>query len=233
VRVPSRLLHRCLAEIGGTALLVGIGTGTIVAAGNAGGIPQWTMAVAWFLAVLVPLVLLIGVSGAHLNPAVTLAMAGSGRIAWREAPPYWVAQFLGAFLASSSVLLLLGGGSHLGATVPAGGNVVRAVVAEAAFTGLLVGAVFVLADRGEGRMRWRMFLPPAAVGFSTYVIGPWTGSSLNPARSVAPAVLSGTYTDLWAYLIAVPAAALAVAALWTPKSVDMADRGPGRTEVTR
>jgi aquaporin NIP len=231
--VPRSLVHRCLAEVAGTALLVGIGTGTIVAAGNAGGIPQGLMAAAWFLAVLVPIVLFIGVSGAHLNPAVTLALASSGRIAWREAPPYWLSQCAGAFLASFSVLFLLGGGSHLGATLPANGDILRAFVSEAAFTALLVATVFVLADKGEGRGRWRVLLPPAAVGLSTYVIGPWTGSSLNPARTLAPAVLSGTYGDLWVYLVAVPLAAAVVAVLWRPRSVDLADRGPGRAEVTR
>lgn len=231
--MPRSLVHRCLAEVAGTALLVGIGTGTIVAAGNAGGIPQGLMAAAWFLAVLVPIVLFIGVSGAHLNPAVTLALASSGRIAWREAPPYWLSQCAGAFLASFSVLFLLGGGSHLGATLPANGDVLRAFVSEAAFTALLVATVFVLADKGEGRGRWRILLPPAAVGLSTYIIGPWTGSSLNPARTLAPAVLSATYGDLWVYLVAVPLAAAVVAVLWRPRSVDLADRGPGRAEVTR
>ncbi len=231
--MTGRLLRRCLAEAAGTALLVGIGTGTIVAAANAGGIPQWTMAIAWFLAVLVPIVLFIRISGAHLNPAVTLALATSGRIAWKEAAPYWASQFAGAFLASLSVLLMLGGGSHLGATVPANRNPVWTFVAEAAFTTVLVGAVFVLADRGEGRGRWRIFLPPTAVGVSTYVIGPLTGSSLNPARSLAPAVLSGTYDGLWVYLIAVPLAAFLLGLLWKPRSVDLADRGPGRKETTR
>lgn len=231
--MPRRLFHRCLAEVAGTALLVGIGTGTIVAANDAGGIPQWAMALAWFLAVLVPIALFIRVSGAHLNPAVTLALAGSGRIAWKEAAPYWASQFAGAFLASLVVLASLGGASHLGATLPTDGNIPRTFAAEAAFTALLVGAVFVLADRGEGKIRWRTLLPPAAVGVSTYIIGPWTGSSLNPARSLAPAVVSGTYADLWVYLTAVPLAAVAVAALWKPRSVDVADRGPGRTEVAR
>lgn len=212
---------------------MGIGTGTIVAAGKAGGIPQWMMASAWFLAVLLPIVLFIRVSGAHLNPAVTLALASSGRIAWREAPPYWASQFTGAFVASLAVLLTLGGGSHLGATLPANGNVAATFAAEAAFTALLVGAVFALTDRGEGPVRWRIVLPPAAVGVSTYLIGPWTGSSLNPARSLAPAVLSGAYTDLWVYLTAVPLAAVTIAVLWRPRSVDLADRGPGRKEVTR
>lgn len=224
---------RWAAELAGTALLVGIGTGAIVAAGRAGGIPPWMMAVAWFLAVLIPIVLFIGVSGAHLNPAVTLALASSGRIAWKEVPGYWASQLAGAFLASSVILVTLGGGSHLGATLPANGDILRALVAEAVFTALLVTSVFTLADRGEGRARWRVLLPPAAVGVSTYVIGPWTGSSLNPARTLAPAVLSGTFTDLWVYLVAVPAAALVVATIWKPRAVDLADRGPGRTDASR
>jgi glycerol uptake facilitator-like aquaporin len=96
----------------------------------------------------------------------------------------------------------------------------------------LVGAVFVLADLGEGRGGWRVVLPPTVVATSTYLIGPWTGSSLNPARTIAPALLSGTYTDLWVYLTAVPLGALFMAALWRPRSVDRLDRGPGRTETS-
>jgi glycerol uptake facilitator-like aquaporin len=191
------------------------------------------MAIAWFFAVLVPIVLFIRVSGAHLNPAVTLALAASGRLAWSETPGYWASQFLGAFLASFVILLVLGGGSHLGATIPLNDDLLRTFGAEAAFTALLVATVFVLADWGEGRSRWRIVLPPGAVGISTYVIGPWTGSSLNPARSIAPAVLSGAYTDLGVYLVAVPLAAAVVAVLWRPRSVDVTDRGPGRVETSR
>lgn len=229
----SKLARRWAAELAGTALLVGIGTATIVAAGRIGGIPQWMMGVAWFLAVLIPIVFFIGISGAHLNPAVTLALAFSGRIAWKEAPGYWVSQVAGAFLASAAVLATLGNGSHLGATLPANGDLLGVFAAEATFTALLVGGVFALSDWGEGRTRWRILLPPGAVGVSTYLIGPWTGSSLNPARTLAPAVLSGTYTDLWVYLIAVPVAALIVAAIWRPRTVDVADRGPGRIDTSR
>lgn len=122
--MSAPVLRRCLAELAGTGLLVGIGTGTIVGAGRVGGIPSWLMAVAWFAAVLVPIVLFVDVSGAHLNPAVTLGLAASGRIAWRELPAYWSSQLAGALLASVLVLLTLGGGRHLGATVPAGGDLV-------------------------------------------------------------------------------------------------------------
>jgi len=226
------LWWRSLAEAGGTALLVGIGTGTIVAGSGTPGFPQWALALAWFSAVALPILLFVSVSGAHLNPAVSLALASSGRIAWREVPAYWAGQFAGAFLGSTAVLILVGSAAHLGATVPTGGNLPRAFLSEAGFTALLVAAVFYLADAGQGTGRWRLFLPPAAVGLSTYVIGPWTGSSLNPARTIAPAILSGTYTDLWVYLVAVPLAALAVALLWRPRSVDIADRGPGRLRVS-
>ena len=227
------IASRAAGEAAGTALLVGIGTGTIVAAARLGGIPQWEMALAWFLAVLIPILFFIQLSGAHLNPVVTLALAVSGRIAWREVPPYLVGQFSGALLASEVVLVALGNHAHLGATVPTGGDALRAFPLEAVFTAGLVVAVFVLADLGEGFRRWRILLPPAVVGLSTFLIGPWTGSSLNPARTLAPAILSGTYTDLWVYLTAVPLGALVVAVLWRPKAVDRLDRGPGRLETSR
>jgi glycerol uptake facilitator-like aquaporin len=226
--VSGTLVRRAASELAGTALLVGIGTGTIVGAQRVGGIPQWAMAGAWFFAVLIPIVLFIRLSGAHLNPVVSLGLAASGRIAWQEVPPYVLGQVAGAFLASAVVLGTLGPAAHLGATVPAPGDALWAFPAELGFTATLVAAVFVLADLGAGRGRWRTLLPPAAVGLSTYLIGPWTGSSLNPARTLAPAVLSGTYTELWVYLTAIPIGALMVAAVWRPRAVDRLDRGPGR-----
>jgi aquaporin NIP len=224
--------HRWLSEIAGTALLVGIGTGTIVAADRVGGTPLWLMTAAWTIAVLLPILLFVRVSGAHLNPAVTLSLAASGLISWSEVPPYVLSQFAGAFLASALVWLTLGRGGHLGATVPTSGDLLAAAIGEALLTALLVVAVFLLADLGEGPGRWRLLLPPAVVGLATYFIGPISGSSLNPARTVAPAVLSGTYTDLWMYLVVVPVAALVVAAVWRPRSVDLFDRGPGRRDPT-
>ena len=228
---PS-LGRRFLAEGLGTALLVAIGTGAIVLAARSGGVPQWELALAWFFAVLVPIVLFIGISGAHLNPAVTLGLAASGRIAWAEVPEYVLGQFAGAFLGSAGVAISLGTEAHLGSTLPST-STFTAFVAEATFTAALIAAVFILADRGEGRFRWRLALPPLVVGVSTYLIGPLTGSSLNPARTIAPAVLSGSFADLWLYLVSVPLGALVIALAWRPRSVDRRDRGPGRLEVDR
>jgi aquaporin NIP len=231
--VNGSIVRRAAAEVAGTFLLVGIGTGALVLNARFGGFSLVDLAVAWFLAVLIPIALFIRISGAHLNPAVTLALAASGRIAWREVPPYVLGQLSGAFLASVFVLGTLGDAAHLGSTVPAQGDVLRAFSAEFVCTAALISAVFVLSDRGEGRGQWHLVLPPTVVGFATYIIGPWTGSSLNPARTLAPAVLSGTYTDLWVYLTAVPLGALLVAALWKPRSVDRLDRGPGRRDASR
>jgi glycerol uptake facilitator-like aquaporin len=225
--------RRVAGEAAGTAILVGVGTGTIVLATRLGSIPQWEMAIAWFLAVLIPIVVFLQVSGAHLNPIVSVALAASGRIAWREVPSYLVGQLSGAFLASALVLAALGDHADLGATVPAPGDALWAFPAELGFTAVLVASVFVLADFGEGRGRSRSLLPPLVVGLSTYLIGPWTGSSLNPARTLAPAILSGTSSDLWVYLTAVPLGALLVAALWRSRAVDRLDRGPGRVETSR
>jgi aquaporin NIP len=231
--VSDSIVRRAAAEAIGTAILVGLGTGAIVGGARAGGIPQGALAIAWFLAVLIPIALFVRISGAHLNPAVTLALAVSGRIAWREVAPFVLAQLGGALVASTVVLLTLGDTAHLGATVPAEGDLLRAFPAEFAFTAALIAAVFVLADFGDGGGRWRLVLPPLVVGVATFIIGPWTGSSLNPARTIAPAILSGTYTDLWLYLIAVPLGALLVAFAWRPRSVDRLDRGPGRREASR
>ncbi len=219
------LSHRCAAELAGTALLVGIGTGAVVLSARSPGAFPALLALAWFVAVFLPIVLVVRVSGAHLNPAVTLALAASGRAARRDVPPYVASQVAGAFVGSAAVATFIGRAAHLGATVPRIPSLVLAMGAEAAFTALLVASVFALSDLGEGPRRWRLTLPAAAVAVSTWAIGPWTGSSLNPARSVAPAVLSGTYTDLWAYVLTVALSGLAVALVWRARPTERLRNG--------
>jgi MIP family channel proteins len=209
--VNRPLVHRLAAEALGTALLVGTGTAAIVATSSVGDGRFLWLAVAWFVAVSVPVFLFSSVSGAHLNPVVTLALAVDRRVPTSEVPSHVAAQFAGAFLGSGAVLAAFGPAHGLGATVPTAGDVVRALALEFLFTFVLVAAVLILVRRGAGPGRWRLLWPGAMVAVSTYVIGPWTGSSLNPARTLAPAVLSGTYSDLWVYFVAPPLGALAAA----------------------
>lgn len=202
-----------LAELAGTALLVGIGTGTIVAASTRGGIPQWELGIAWAVAVLVPLLLFVRSSGAHLNPAVSLVLVIAGRFPARRVPEYWAAQLLGALLASEVVRRGLGPRHHLGATVPTSVSPLAALLLEVAGTSVLLTAVLVLASADRPTSSLRLALPPAAVGGFTFLIGPLTGCSLNPARTLGPAIVSATYAELWVYLVAPIVAALAVGSM--------------------
>lgn len=213
--MSTDLPRRLAAEVAGTALLVGIGTGSVVATSGGGTVRFAILAIAWFAAVTIPVFAFAGVSGSEINPAVSLALALDGRRPRRELPLYAAAQFAGAFLGSLAVGVASGSFVHLGATTPADGNVARTFLLEFAFTFALVLSVLALVRVGPGPHRWRLTWPGAVVAVSTFLIGPWTGSSLNPARTIAPAVLSGTYTDLWVYLVAVPlGAVVAWAAVW-------------------
>lgn len=207
------LLRRCLAEATGTALLVGIGTGTLVAGARAGGLPLGVVALAWFVAVALPIQAFADVSGAHLNPAVTLGLFAARPGPRRDAIGYLAAQLAGAFVGSLAVALLVGRDDHLGATQPGPAGPAWIVPLEFACTFLLVASVLALASLPRRPSRWALLAPAAVVGGSTYLIGPWTGSSLNPARSIAPAVLSNDFAWLWLYLAATLAGALAAAGL--------------------
>ncbi len=211
--VTPSLLQRTSAELVGTGLLVGIGTAAIVAGARAGGVPQSWLAVAWFAAVAVPILLFARISGAHLNPVVTLGLVAARRFPVRELPPYVAAQILGAFGGSLAVLACLGDSAHLGATLPADGNLPRTFVLEAVFTLLLVLSVLWLTSEGKFPREWELLTPPAVVGLSTLLIGPLTGSSLNPARSLAPGVLSGDLTGFWIYLVSTIVGSLAAVAV--------------------
>ncbi|MCI4319748.1 MAG: aquaporin [Thermoplasmata archaeon] len=211
--MSSPLSRRLLAEAAGTALLVGIGTGAMVLTSGQSELRTWLLPIAWFAAVTIPILLFASISGAHLNPVVTLALAVRRQLPASGAAANVVAQLAGALAASATVKLVLGNGDRLGATTPSG-NLAWDFLGEVAFTFLLVLVVLLLVDEGAGRGRWRLVLPGAVVAASTYVIGPWTRSSLNPARTLGPAVLTGLFTDLWLYLLSAPVGALLAVLTW-------------------
>lgn len=201
------------AEAAGTALLVGIGTGAIVYGASHGGVGQGTLAIAWFAAVTVPVLLFARTSGAHLNPAVTLSLALARRFPWPRVAPYVLAQVAGALTGSLVVEGLVGRAAHLGATVPAGIGLPQVFLLEFGFATALVLSVQGLSRRAAPpHVAW-LLLPGTVVGVSTYIIGPLTGSSLNPARSLAPWLLSGEAAGWPAYLGAAILAAVGSAAL--------------------
>ncbi|GGG40991.1 MIP/aquaporin family protein [Hymenobacter glacieicola] len=206
------LRHCLLAEALGTAVLLVFGTGAAVVDEQTHALGHGGVAAAFGLVVLVLIQGLGHVSGAHVNPAVTVGFWAAGRFPGRRVLPYVGAQLVGALGGSGLVKLLATSGSTLGATLPAhdAGQafgvelflsfwlmlVILRVTSSYYEQGLLVGLTI-----------------SATVGLEALVGGPLSGASMNPARSLAPALVSGHLEALWVYLVApVAGMLLAVAA---------------------
>lgn len=211
-QIPDALARRLGAEALGTFCLVFAGTGAVaVDAASGGKIGHGGVAMAFGVVVGVMILALGRVSGAHLNPAVTVSLAAVGRLPRREVVPYAIAQVLGALCASAALAAMFGRASGLGATHPAHVGAGAAFALELGLTAVLVVVILAAADDA----------PPArapvaaavAVGgtiaLAALVLGPVTGASMNPARSLAPAAVARDPADLWLYLTAPVAGALA------------------------
>lgn len=153
------------------------------------------------------------ISGAHLNPAVTLGFTVSGRFPARRLPVYWAAQFAGAIAAALLLRWALGDVARLGATTPAIGGMTTSFVMEALLTFFLMFVIMAVAtdDRAQGRAA--ALAIGATVGLEALFAGPVSGASMNPARSFGPALVAGIWTAQWLYLIA-PAIGASVAAVF-------------------
>jgi len=186
------------AELIGTFALVFIVAGA-AALGTAGLLG---VALAYGLVVATFSYLFGEISGAHLNPAVTFGLALYGSIDWVKAVFYWIAQFLGGIIAAALLLFIFGGASNgLGATVLASGvNPFQGVVVETLLTFFLVNSVF-FAAIGEYAGKRAGFVIGLTVVFAILMGGPLTGGSLNPARTLGPAIFTGSLGQFWIYLV--------------------------------
>ncbi len=195
-------MNRLLAEAVGTFCLVFAGTGAIVIDEvTAGSITHLGVAITFGLVVMAMIHALGDVSGAHFNPAVTLAFALSRRFRWRDAPPYLLAQVLGAFAASGALRALFPENETLGATLPVG-DASRSFALELMLGFMLMLVILSVASGPKERGALAGIAIGGAVGLGAIFAGPVSGASMNPARSLAPAVVSGRLDDLWIYLIA-------------------------------
>ncbi len=225
-RGPSGMkaqLRRCLlAEALGTAILLVFGTGAVVVDEQTHALGHGGVAAAFGLVVLVLIQGLGHVSGAHLNPAVTLGFWAAGRFPGRRVLPYAVAQLVGAGAGSALVKLVAAPGSTLGATLPAHGAGQAFGVEVLLSFWLMLVILRVTAGFYEQGLLAGLTIA-ATVGLEALVGGPLSGASMNPARSLAPALLSGHLAAAWVYVAAPLAGALlAVLAnrLLDPKSLD-------------
>lgn len=196
------MLKKYLAEFIGTFFLLFCGTGAIIVNELSGGtISHAGVAVTWGLIVMAMIYSLGEKSGAHINPAVTIAFALHGKFSWKIVPHYLVSQLLGAITASLVLKLLFPASQLLGATVPAG-NVLQSFILEFICTFLLMLVIINVATGSREQGLFAGIAIGSVVLLEAMFAGPISGASMNPARSLAPAVVSGYLQNLWIYLSA-------------------------------
>lgn len=194
--------RRAAAEALGTFFLVLIGSGaSAVNAYTGGAVTHVGVALAFAFVICAMVVALGHLSGAHINPAVTFAFWSARRFAGKDVIPYVAAQCVGATAAAAVLRAVLGNAGRLGATVPTVSPGPALVVEWLLSFALMFVIMAVATDPRAARDGGGT--PPIAigltVGFCALTGGPLTGASMNPARSLGPALLSGTWTAHWVY----------------------------------
>jgi MIP family channel proteins len=211
---PS-LARRLAAEALGTFCLVFAGCGAIVIDGVSGGQLGHGSVAAAFGLVVASMIFAVGhLSGAHLNPAVTAGFCAGRHFPVAEALPYWGAQALGGIAAAASLRGIFGTAHGLGATHPAHVGDVAALGLEAGLTAVLVIVILAVATDTRAVGSLAALAVGGTIGLEALVFGPVTGASMNPARSLAPALVGGDGADLWLYLVGPTAGALLGVAIY-------------------
>ena len=193
---------RFISEIIGTFALVFCGTGAMVINDFTGGtVTHVGVAITFGLIVMGMIYAFGDISGAHMNPAVTIGFAYAKKFPWKEVPAYVLAQLIGAFLASGILLYLFPESQTLGATLP-GLSALKVFILEIILSFFLM-VVIINVSTGSKEIG---VVAGIAIGsvvlLEAMFAGPITGASMNPARSIAPAVVSGNIADLWIYILA-------------------------------
>jgi aquaporin Z len=196
--------RRLFSEVLGTffLVLVAVGGGMVNARFGGQAVPYGARVVAPALMVMAIILFMGAVSGAHLNPAVSIAFALRGDFPWKRVPMYLVAQFLGAVLATLLLWALLGKQGSAGLTLP--GHGVSAATAMVWEIVLTTGLVSVIQGTSSGAQQLGAL---SAIGVGSYIAlaglwgAPVSGASMNPARSLGPALVLNDWSSWWAYLV--------------------------------
>ena len=194
-------IRAALAEFFGTFSLVAVGCGAIIVEAQTGALGHMGVAFAFGLVVMVMIAATGHISGAHLNPAVTLAFAVTRHFSWRQVAAYWAAQFAGAIVAALMLRVFFGLEANLGATLPSG-TIIQSLGLEVLFTAALMFVITAVATDTKAVGQLAAIMIGATVAVNALWGGPLTGASMNPARSFGPGLISGVWEYQWVYLLA-------------------------------
>ncbi len=194
-------MRNYISEIIGTFFLIFAGCGAMVVNNYSGGaLGHVGVAMSWGLVVMVIIYAVGDISGAHLNPAVTIGFWVSKRFKGKEVLPYILAQTIGAFLAAFTLKLMFPLDETLGASLPSS-TWLQSFVMEIILTFLLMYVILNVTSGAKEKGLMAGVAIGATVGLEAMFAGPVCGASMNPIRSIAPAVVSGHTEYLWAYVV--------------------------------
>lgn len=207
-------MKKYYAEIIGTFALVFCGTGAIIINQETSGVISHAgIAFTFGLIVMVMIYALGPISGAHLNPAVTIAFTVAKRFPLSQVLPYVVSQAIGATLASLTLRILFASNEFLGATIPRGSEL-QSFVLETILTFFLMLVIIQVATGSKEQGMFAGLAIGSTVLLEAMFAGPICGASMNPIRSFSPAVVSGHFEHLWIYLTAPILGAVLAILVW-------------------
>jgi MIP family channel proteins len=200
MRAPP-LTRALAAELIGTFALVFAGAGAVMVDAKSGALGHVGVAITFGLVITAMIYALGHISGAHFNPAVSLAFALSRHFPWSRLVAYWGAQVAGAVIAAAVLRGSLGNIAHVGATLPSGSNG-QSFLWEIVLSFFLMLVVMAVATDTRAVGEAAAIAVGGTVGLDAMFGGPISGASMNPARSLGPALVSGDLHALWIYLTA-------------------------------
>lgn len=207
-------MRKFLAEFLGTYALVFAGTGAIIIDNQThGGVTHAGVAITFGLVVMSMIYAFGEISGAHLNPAVSISFTLAGKFQPSHLLPYIISQIAGALAASFTLKLLFPADLYLGATLPLGGDM-QSFVLEFILTFFLMLVIINVAKGSKEQGMFAGLAIGSVVGLEAMFAGPICGASMNPARSLGPALVSGHTEHLWIYLVATTLGAASAVPIW-------------------
>lgn len=207
-------MRKYLAELLGTYALVFAGTGAIIINQETrGSITHVGIAITFGLVIMSMIYTFGDISGAHFNPAVSIAFSVAGKFPVKELVPFIVSQLVGAALASLTLKFLFPANQFLGATIPTG-NSSQSFILEFILTFFLMLVIINVATGSKERGMFAGLAIGSVVTLEAMFAGPICGASMNPARSFGPAIASGHFEFLWIYLTATVSGAVVSIPVW-------------------